>query len=261
MSMFFNWAVQHEREHCNEILINQPEYHTNHKNVIMSIEHYSAEPKACHAIHIYTPEESNGRNIIGIHGGGLIAGSVHQNHNFYMSLAEQGFTVYGIEYRLMPEVYFKTQIEDVKDAIRYLAPKIKHDKNFIVADSAGCLLALWAMCFEGYLIDGAWFNSPMFEPHWLMRRGMFGKDWKKSGFGKGLKDPYAYFKHVVPKNVWLTSTVNDPMKKQAIKGAQAWFNTRYEQMRHGDHDYNVINAHEYESQVFNRFILEKMLEV
>lgn len=90
---------------------------------------------------------------------------------------------------------------------------------------------------------------------------MFGKDWKKSNFAKGLKDPYDYFKHVVPKNIWLTSTVDDPMKKQAIKAAQAWFNTRYEQMRHGDHDYNVINAHEYESQVFNRFILEKMKEI
>lgn len=262
MSLFFNWAVERERKHVANILCNQPAYHTDHKNVYVHIEYWTMDTKdPSRCVHIYEPEESNGCSIVNIHGGGLIAGNVMQNHNFCMFLAEQGFTVYALEYRLIPGVTFANQVEDICSGLRWVCGRLHNTKNFLVADSAGCLLALFGLTFYGELFYGAWFNSPMFEVHPLMRRGTLGKKWRASIQGAGLEDPYSYFKYVVPRKVWITHTVNDSTKKQAFKAAKMWKDVRYEVFDHGDHDYNVINAHEYECQVFNKMILDWMLEV
>lgn len=258
MGSFFNWAVLHERNHCAKLISCQPEYHTNHKNVIMSSRSYGEDGRQ--TTFVYTPEEGNGYSIVNIHGGGLIAGNCLQNHNFCMSLAEIGYTVYAIEYRLIPEVTFDDQKTDVIMGLCDLLPLLDETKNFLIADSAGCFLAMYALEYTDKVFDCVWFNAPMFEINRLLRRGLFGKGWKADCYAEAIKHPYKCFKNILPENIWITTTKEDDLKKQAIKGARAWFNTRLEEFDYGDHDYNVINAHEYECQKFNRAILDKMME-
>lgn len=262
MSLFFDWAVRRERDHCAKILANQPEYHTNHKNVYVHIEHWTMDAKdPCKSVYVYEPEHNNGCSIVNIHGGGLIAGTVHQNHPFCMSMAEQGFTVYALEYPLIPEVSFKKQVACIENGLRWVCGRLSKTKNFIVADSAGCLLALFGLSVYGDLFDGAWFNSPMFEIHPLMKRHVLGKDWDKDVSSLAFKDTYSYFQYIVPKNIWITSTAHDSTGNQALKAVKAWKNIRYKVFDHGEHDYNVINAHEYECQAFNGSILNEMKEI
>lgn len=80
--------------------------------------------------------------IVNIHGGGWVYGSKEIYQYYCMSLAQRGFTVVNINYRLAPESRFPSPLEDVNQALSFLegnGEKYFADANnlILIGDSAG----------------------------------------------------------------------------------------------------------------------------
>lgn len=87
--------------------------------------------------------------IVCIHGGAWRAGNKSGMRDWLAALAAKGYAAASIDYRLAPASKFPAQIEDVKDAIRYLrahAKDLKLDAEHFatLGESAGGHLALLA---------------------------------------------------------------------------------------------------------------------
>lgn len=84
--------------------------------------------------------------IFSIHGGGYFYGDKELYRFYTMNLAERGFTVVNIDYRLSPEYRFPAAIEDIFDALCWVGDNIKEFngnplKIMLIGDSAGAQLA------------------------------------------------------------------------------------------------------------------------
>lgn len=97
-----------------------------------------------HLLDIYYPEGAKGKLpvIIDIHGGGWMYGYKEINKNYCLTLAQRGFLVASINYRLSGEVRFSEQISDVFASFKWLSQNLSSypaDINnvFLVGDSAG----------------------------------------------------------------------------------------------------------------------------
>ncbi len=80
--------------------------------------------------------------IVNIHGGGWVYGSKDIYQFYCMSLAERGFTVVNINYRLAPETRFPGAVEDINRALAFIEEKgrdyfIDKDRLILIGDSAG----------------------------------------------------------------------------------------------------------------------------
>lgn len=91
--------------------------------------------------------------IIDIHGGGWVYGTKENNRNYCRWLAARGYTVVCPNYRLIPEVDLRGQVQDVMAVLRWVAAEgEKHhcdlSQIFLTGDSAGGHLAGLAYCIE-----------------------------------------------------------------------------------------------------------------
>jgi len=84
--------------------------------------------------------------IVNIHGGGWVYGSKEIYQFYCMSLAQHGFTVVNINYRLAPESRFPAPLFDVNQVLTFLkenGPKylVDTEKLVLIGDSAGAQIA------------------------------------------------------------------------------------------------------------------------
>lgn len=93
---------------------------------------------------IYVDREAAGLlpTIVNIHGGGWVYGSKEIYQYYCMSLVQYGFTVVNINYRLAPETHFPGAVEDINQALTYLAENgaayhVDRERLVLVGDSAG----------------------------------------------------------------------------------------------------------------------------
>ena len=92
---------------------------------------------------------------VAIHGGGWSEGTVEASDWLGAPLADMGYTVFGITYRLAPDHRFPAQIEDCKCAVRFIranAKKYNIDPRRIVAygsSAGGHLASLLGVLPEG----------------------------------------------------------------------------------------------------------------
>jgi len=116
--------------------------------------------------------------IVFIHGGALIGGGRTDNHIIVDMLANAGYAVVSIDYRLSPETKLTGIIEDIRDALNWIRNKgntlfnIDPDRIGIVGSSAGGYLTLMSGFIADYLpkalisfygygdIAGDWSNTP-----------------------------------------------------------------------------------------------------
>lgn len=93
-------------------------------------------------IYVQKSVEKKQATIVNIHGGGWVYGNKEIYQFYCMSLAQRGFTVVNINYRLAPENRFPIAVEDINMAMTFIE---KHgeeyfadkDKLILVGDSAG----------------------------------------------------------------------------------------------------------------------------
>lgn len=100
------------------------------------------------SLDVYHPQNTNSLLpvIFSIHGGGYFYGDKELYRFYTMNLAERGFTVVNIDYRLSPEYRFPAAIEDIFDALCWVGNNIKDymgdsGKIMLIGDSAGAQLA------------------------------------------------------------------------------------------------------------------------
>ncbi|MCQ2488418.1 MAG: alpha/beta hydrolase [Clostridia bacterium] len=147
--------------------------------------------------------------IIDIHGGGWFYGTKDINKNYCLHLAQRGFVVFNLSYRLVPEVTVKEQLQDVMSALDFISKnllsKYPCDKNriYITGDSAGGQLAAFVPALNSsdkmrkafdtenpnIKIKAVGLTSPCpyLEPHGLMKfylPHVLGKNWKKEKWAK-----------------------------------------------------------------------------
>lgn len=92
--------------------------------------------------------------VIFITGGGFIAANRARLPQLRMRLAENGYFVGSISYRVAPEVMFPAPLEDVKSAIRYIKAhaaelNVDPERVAVVGDSAGGYLSAFAGITSG----------------------------------------------------------------------------------------------------------------
>ncbi len=80
--------------------------------------------------------------IVNIHGGGWTYGSKEVYQFYCMNLAQRGFTVVNINYRLAPESHFPAAVEDINQALTFLEKQgadyfVDKDRLILIGDSAG----------------------------------------------------------------------------------------------------------------------------
>ena len=80
--------------------------------------------------------------IVNVHGGGWVYGSKEVYQFYCMSLANRGFTVVNINYRLAPEHLFPAAVQDINAALTFLAKNgskyfVDKERLVLVGDSAG----------------------------------------------------------------------------------------------------------------------------
>lgn len=97
-----------------------------------------------HLLDIYYPENATGKLpvIVDIHGGGWLYGYKEINKYYCLKLAEKGFLVASINYRLARDYQFIDQIADAFSAFSWLFENLESypadtDNIFLVGDSAG----------------------------------------------------------------------------------------------------------------------------
>lgn len=109
-----------------------------------------------HLLDIYYPKYTHEKLplILNIHGGGFVYGCKELNREFNMNMAAQGYTVIGVNYRLIPKVVLREQIQDILDALQWVAghdDQYPYDLNhvYITGDSEGAFLGLYAGAVSG----------------------------------------------------------------------------------------------------------------
>ncbi len=106
---------------------------------------YIDDGEKAHLLDIYYPQGTTEKLpvIIDIHGGGWMYGYKEINKNFCLMLAEKGFLVASINYRLAGgNIRFDDQIRDIFAALKFLSEELKKhpadlDNVFLAGDSAG----------------------------------------------------------------------------------------------------------------------------
>lgn len=105
---------------------------------------YINDGERAHLLDVYYPKGTTEKLpvIIDIHGGGWMYGYKEINKNFCLKLAEKGFLVASINYRLAGDVLFEDQIRDIFSAMRWLKENLGDypadtDNIFLAGDSAG----------------------------------------------------------------------------------------------------------------------------
>jgi acetyl esterase/lipase len=106
---------------------------------------------------IFLPPENtanNGAGVIVVHGGSWSGGTRNDFPQWNRWLAEQGYTVFDIDYRLAPQPNYLTATGDVKCAVRWVKEhaaefKIAPERIVLMGRSAGAHLALLAAFSAG----------------------------------------------------------------------------------------------------------------
>ena len=104
-----------------------------------------------HLFDVYYPQNTTSPLpvIIDIHGGGWVYGTKEINKIYCMLLAKRGYTVFNINYRLIPDCTFSQQMNDVSKALGYIYSHLgdypcDKEKIYLTGDSAGGQLAAYS---------------------------------------------------------------------------------------------------------------------
>ena len=106
---------------------------------------YGNDPE-WNVLDVYRPESAGNKDlpvIVSVHGGGWIYGDKNRYQFYCMSLAQKGFTVVNLNYRLAPEHPYPAASEDATAVWNYLVENVAQADHILLAgDSAGGNMAL-----------------------------------------------------------------------------------------------------------------------
>lgn len=106
-----------------------------------------------HLLDVFYPSDMQSGDklpvIIDIHGGGWMYADKDLNDYYCMTLAERGYVVFNVSYRLVPDVTVNEQIQDVAFALQWIKQNMgsypcDSDNIMLTGDSAGGQLAIYS---------------------------------------------------------------------------------------------------------------------
>ncbi len=188
--------------------------------------------------------------VIYVHGGNWVAGDKFQYHHICKQIAEQGFIVANVNYRLTPNFSYSQQVQDINSAILWLCrglPQFRGDQQrlFLMGDTSGAnLLCTYALALNHpYLRNALEIQHPISSQQvkglallygvFDLERGLFAqlpflKLWHETLLGNRGKDqqqtvllasPLRHLhRHLPP--VFLAAAENDPLFSQSVLLAQ-----------------------------------------
>lgn len=206
--------------------------------------HYIDDSERGHLLDIYYPAETKKEDklpvIIDIHGGGWMYGYKEINKYFCLKLAQKGFLVVNLNYRLANSVLFCEQIKDIFAAFNWLSDNLRNypadtENVFLVGDSAGGHFASVsvAVCVNKDFQRDFEVNAPAFEfkavgaispaidlisPNFMMNvqlKMLLGENFKQSKFYK-----YMDYKNLADFRLppfYIVTSDGDFIQKQAYK--------------------------------------------
>ena len=183
--------------------------------------------------------------IVMIHGGGLLFGDRRGNLPFGIRMAELGYLVYCIEYRLLYETDFFGALADVNHGLQFVRDSLDQyngdpERITVIGESAGGLLALYsaAMCGSGKIREQMGVFCPDINIRSLIlssgmlyttRMDYIAAVYKRDLYGKRTKDK-EFMKYMNPENpevidslprVCLVSGYGDFLRSMTLRYAKA----------------------------------------
>lgn len=106
-----------------------------------------------HMLDVYYPQRTDADAklpiIIDIHGGGWMYGTKDLNENYCRALADRGYVVFNISYRLVPDVTVTEQLQDIAAALNWIDANRGDypcgDSIMLTGDSAGGQLSAYSV--------------------------------------------------------------------------------------------------------------------
>ena len=197
---------------------------------------------------ILMPKDSGNNKlpvIVMIHGGGFLFGDRRGNLPFRIMMAERGYLVYCIEYRLLYETDFFGALADVNHGLQFVKDSLVQyngdpERISVTGESAGGLLALYstAMCGSGTVREQMGVFCPDIKIRGLIlssgmlyttRLDYIAAVYKRDLYGKRTKDK-EFMKYMNPENpevidslpkVCLVSGHGDFLRSMTLRYAKA----------------------------------------
>lgn len=254
---------------------------------------YIDDGERAHLLDIYYPKGTTEKLpvIIDIHGGGRMYGYKEINKNFCLKLAEKGFLVASVNYRLAGgETRFDHQIKDIFSALKWLGENLKNypaDTNniFLAGDSAGghfsCVTTAVNMSedmqkdfdveycgFDFKAVAAICPAIDLLSPNFIMNINvpvLLGEKYKQSPLKKYLDVAQIISKDFPP--FYVNTAKNDFLKKQCYKLRDLLSENRVEYCFHDfseeiynpselTHVFNVVNPFSVQGDLSNTEIAE-----
>ena len=178
-------------------------------NMIKDIP-YIDDGNLYHQLDVFYPSDASESDrlpvVIDIHGGGWMYATKDLNEYYCRAIADRGYTVFSISYRLVPDVTVNEQIQDVALALKWINDNMKNypcdsESIMLTGDSAGGMLSVYSAVLlqseelrdifgaidAGLDIDALVLTSPVS----YMKNGAMSI-YMKPMWGKGYKDKETY---------------------------------------------------------------------
>ncbi len=203
-----------------------------------------------HLLDIYYPQGTKQTDrlpvIIDIHGGGWMYGDKELNKIYCLTLAEKGYVVFNMSYRLYPEVTAAVQLADISFCLKWINENLDSypcDRNniYLTGDSAGGMLAAFtAMLSESSVLREAYgtvdfslkFNavgltSPVARmdgdfPIKIYTKIMLGKGYKKEKWASFVNLDSLLSLGKMPPTFMLTSSGDTVARKETRHAAEIY---------------------------------------
>lgn len=164
-----------------------------------------------HMMDVFKPDDASHSfpAILYVHGGGLAMGNREYCFKFCRNLAKQGYVVYSIGYRLIPDVKIYDQLNDIARAMDFVYRNSNvfgsdKENTYMVGDGAGALLIAYVIAMQKNktmsrafnvrpsnldvnavgLIDGMFYTTKMDKIGLAMSNSIYGKHFRKRAVRK-----------------------------------------------------------------------------
>ena len=209
---------------------------------------YSEDACDAHRMDIFRPK---GREqeilpvIVNIHGGGLVLGSKEFNRFYCARLSEQGFLVYSLEYRLVPDCTIFDQLSDLSLAMEAVRERLSRDQGdvehvYAVADSGGaCLLTYFAAMQNNReladaaqitpsklplralgLISGMFYTTCFDQIGLFLPKYLYGRNYKQGAFAPYVNPEHPAVVGSLPP-CYLVTSKKDHLQRYTLRFKQA----------------------------------------
>ena len=209
---------------------------------------YSEDACDAHRMDIFRPKGKEHEVlpvIVNIHGGGLVLGNKEYNRFYCARLSEQGFLVYSLEYRLVPDCTIFDQLSDLSLAMEAIRERLSRDQGdaehvYAVADSGGaCLLTYFAAMQNNReladaaqitpsklplralgLISGMFYTTCFDQIGLFLPKYLYGRNYKQGAFAPYVNPEHPAVVGSLPP-CYLVTSKKDHLQRYTLRFKQA----------------------------------------